>query len=184
MLRTKKIIATLLACIMTVVAPISIYAGELFVSPVRQAMSNWCWAACDQMAGDYEIQGSARTQYDVAQYVLGSQVNLGANIAQIAQGAEYVTYFYADYYGEVVTFSLSTLASYINNVGNPVIPVVVWFDEYGDPVAAHALLVCGHNTSNQLKVIDPYTGTAEWMSYSNLCNWGNGYYLMTAYTGY
>lgn len=145
--KARRAISVLLICFLTVALPMSASAGDLFVTPVRQAMSNWCWAACDVMAGDYEVQGSARSQSDVVQYIHGSIVNKGATISQIAEGAEYVTYHYASYYGAVTTFSLDTFKYFINDLGNPVIAVIVWFDTDDTVIGAHALLVCGHNTS-------------------------------------
>lgn len=175
MLRTKRIITGLLVCILAVVAPLSVYAGELFVTPVRQAMSYWCWAACDQMAGDYEVQGSARTQYDIVQYVKGFVVNEPATITETALGAEYVTYDYADYTPTTSQFTETQVEYFINTLGNPFICGVVGSNW------AHMIVVAGYDAGD-VKVIDPWTGSITWMDYSDLQTWDGGTWQVTIYT--
>ena len=45
------------------------------VTPVQQLQSNWCWAACAQMAGRSKYPSSTRTQIHVVNHIYGTYDN-------------------------------------------------------------------------------------------------------------
>ncbi len=46
------------------------------VTPVQQLQSNWCWAACAQMAGKAKYPSSTRTQIHVVNHLMKPHVNI------------------------------------------------------------------------------------------------------------
>jgi len=60
---------------------------ELPVKKVRQAYSNWCWAAgCESIlyyCKNYLGFGRKATQWDIVKYIYGSYVNQGATLSDI-----------------------------------------------------------------------------------------------------
>lgn len=68
------------------------YTGVNVVS-VKQARTNWCWAACAEVSGKNVYPGSTRTQYNVVTYIKGrSSINEGGSISESAKGSQYVAY--------------------------------------------------------------------------------------------
>lgn len=64
----------------------------LAVKSVQQAKSNWCWAACAEMAGKYVYAYSIRDQWDVVDYVktgcTGSYPNEAGTLRESEKGSE------------------------------------------------------------------------------------------------
>ena len=63
---------------------------ELNVTRVQQTKTNWCWAACSQMFGKWEIGAKGKTQSQIVTFIKGSSsVNLTANDAEVQLAMNY-----------------------------------------------------------------------------------------------
>ena len=157
-------------------------AGELYVTPVRQAMSEWCWAACAEMVGTYEEPGSTRNQWDVVMYVKGAHVNVPGSLADSVAGSEFVCYFLSSFGYTFSAFSLSQITTMIDTYQNPLSTGCGYYNQNNQRVGGHMLVVTGVN-GNNIKVIDPWDSTWEWVSYNfYLSGYGGRRYDQTVYT--
>lgn len=171
MLRPKKkrIIGVLVTVVLSLSMTITVFAATtLDVTRVKQAKSQWCWAAVGEMIGTYMNSSSSRTQWDIVAYVKGSSYpDEGGSDSELVKGIKYASM-------DTVTYkSGSTLSwdKHKSNIseGNPIGVKMVW-----DSSGAHALVCAGTKTSggsNYLYIIDPSgNNTSEWYKYTSLKN--------------
>lgn len=59
------------------------------VNIVKQAKTNWCWAASDEMAGRTMNRSSTRTQTDIVVFVKGKNINEGGTPSEGVKGANF-----------------------------------------------------------------------------------------------
>lgn len=82
-------IAVYLSCVSTYASATAV-STVVSVTPVKQAKSNWCWAACAEMCGKTIYNKSPRDQYGVVQYVKHTQDDVTGNGYDCLAGCEYV----------------------------------------------------------------------------------------------
>lgn len=98
MKKTLQIVISFILCYTVYLSTFNTYAKAAVinhvvpVSIVKQAKSNWCWAACAEMFGKSVYSSSARTQYDIVRYVKGSEVNKTANVSECLTACQYASY--------------------------------------------------------------------------------------------
>ncbi|ADQ05413.1 hypothetical protein Calow_1884 [Caldicellulosiruptor owensensis OL] len=138
---------------------------ELPVKKVRQAYSNWCWAAGSESilyyCSRYLGFGREATQWDIVLYVYGSYVNQGATLYDIQRALSYYGVGSSRMYpvsGNTITYG--QICQQIINLQSPIgISVVT--------PSAHFAVLCGvwqyfdSNGSlvNCVRIMDPWSGS-------------------------
>lgn len=79
----------------------------------QQQKSNWCWAACAKIMGDYVNGGTSRSQSEIAQYINGG-ANEVATVIDVANGAAYASYF-NHFFSSTGTMSYNQIDSYVGD---------------------------------------------------------------------
>lgn len=91
-------------------------ATTVSVTPVHKAFSNWCWAACAEMAGKNVYPSSWCVQYTVVSLIKGSgNPNVGGTAYETASGCTIVTNSTKNYIVQNSTFSQPQIKNYINS---------------------------------------------------------------------
>lgn len=144
------------------------------VTPVVQAKSNWCWAACAEMCGKSVNPNSTLTQYDVVQYVKGGQYNLTANWEELLIACRYVTNFSKVFTNG--TLSAEELLGYILSRQG-----VIAILSHSSGTSSYAVVIyqigtnviVGENSASStysVGFIDPWDGDAYFSTYDGFCN--------------
>jgi hypothetical protein len=93
------------------------------ITGVKQAKTNWCWAACAEMAGTSVYPSSSRDQYDVVEHLKGTSStphpNVSGSIRDSANGSEYVTHNNINFTSKSSKWNFSQIATSLSH-GNPV----------------------------------------------------------------
>lgn len=166
--RKMRFFSLVLTLVMLFSAAATVSAATLDVTRVKQAKTNWCWAATSEMIGNYMNSSSSRTQWDVVAHIKGSDYpNKGGTTSDITAGIKYASKDVVTYtYGSTLSWSKHT--TNIDN-GNP---IAVWMN--WDSGGAHALVCAGTKTtggSNYLYIVDPWeNNTSQWYKYDSLKN--------------
>lgn len=170
MLQIKKrnIVSAMLALTMMLSISVTALASTVNVTRVRQAKSNWCWAATSEMVGRSVNRSSTMTQWDVVGYVKGSNYpNVGGTSEDMKKGIAYAS-------ANTVSYTFGRTLSWDDHKSNieSGYPIAVWVDWYGG--GAHALACAGTQTisgNNYLYIIDPWENNAStWYKYDALKN--------------
>lgn len=172
----KKIIVFLLCACFLFVCNMQVFAlstsNPLTLTKYSSEKSNWCYAACAKMVGNYF--GNYYTQTQIVTHVKGSSTNnYGATYAQQLKALEYV--LNGDY--SVTQYGVPTYVVITNHVANrhyPVYCVIQWENDSGQ----HAQLITGTDGTS-VYLVNP-SNLNEWVKYSDL---KNGTSLMSG-TGY
>lgn len=73
------------------ISPRTTQSYMVSVTPVKQAKSNWCWAACAEMAGKQFNPKSTKSQTDVVRKFYGNSLpNQLGSLGDVCCGATYV----------------------------------------------------------------------------------------------
>ena len=163
--RLKKKIMLLCCVILVGWTTITAYAlstsNPLSMTKYTQKYSNWCWAACAQMSGNYF--GSSYTQSQIVKEIKGSSVNEAASDREMTLALQYVTLstgYTASLYGVPV---FSVIKRQIVNKHYPVVAKISW-----DSGGAHAEMITGTiSSSKKVYLVDP-NASNQWVSYSSL----------------
>lgn len=126
-MRLKSVLSSFLALVMIFTLSCPAYATiqteSVSVTAVIQAKSNWCWAACAQMAGRAMYPTSTRTQYSVVYYLKHTSSenypNVPGSISDSAIGSGYVTYNNVTFNSTASAWNFSQIATSLSN-GYPV----------------------------------------------------------------
>ena len=185
----KKIVVTRITVLLlmlflsvTVLSPTVFATSQadlVSVTPVQQAKSNWCWAACAEMLGKTMYPSTTRTQWNVVRYVKGSCSNpypdVGGSRPDTAAGAAYVTY-------NNVSFSYVYYAWTFHELLQSIVakkPVIASSGQYvnGERISGHATLIYGcqfvdngYESNYYIDYIDPATKEREHCRYVEFCN--------------
>ena len=145
------------------------------VTPVVQARSNWCWAACAEMTGKALYSSTDRTQYDAAYYFFHNYTtDEGVYINESAEVTSYIAYN-----TKYLTFSYSALGFYtIQSHIQSGYPVQAALGQYsgGMRTGGHLVVVKGtaYNTATgaeqSVEYINPYNGNTYCCLYTAFCN--------------
>lgn len=132
--------------------------NSIGVDLVRQAKSNWCWAASLEMSATY-LGYNDYDQWDIVKHVKGTSStpypNDTGNTSDYKNGMKYATG--SDYTAtrSSGTISLSSLNSYMND-SMPVILALGTYNSSGTRTSGHAVVVFSVDTANKkFKVKDP-----------------------------
>ena len=152
----------------------------LNVTSVVQAKSNWCWAACTEMAGKQAYPTSDRTQWDVVKKVKGWFLNQYPNstgsLDDSIEGSEYITYYTKTFNKSVYDTSWETLC---NNMvsGKAVQAQAGYYSASGERTGGHVVViikcyVSGTSTSvtKYIQYIDPWDGATYTCTYESFCD--------------
>jgi hypothetical protein len=140
-------------------------AATLLIPKVKQKYSNWCWAASAQMVGRWSVPtNSSRTQTDAVIYTYGAPVNYTATATQTKNAATYVAKNYATFI-PLTNMSLASIKNVVNSFNNPLIAGCINYNNAG---YGHMVVIHGVDTSNNLLICDPATGTSRYITYSTL----------------
>lgn len=152
----------------------------LNVTGVVQEKTNWCWAACAEMAGKQAYPSSDRDQWDVVKEVKGTLFtpypNVGGGMSESIEGSEYVTY-------STITFSKSgsdtSWETLCNNMaaGKAIQAQAGYYSSSGSRTSGHIVViiecfVTGSATSvvKNIRYIDPLDGLTHVCSYEEFCD--------------
>lgn len=160
----------------------SLYITELPVNRTRQSKDNWCWAACSEMVGGYEVN-NYRTQSDIVEYIKGSSsIDEGGTNDEIRRSVDYASRNSKVSYIQNSPFSYEKVIDKID-ANKPFILTILWSSTNG-----HAIVCSGYNlNARSLQCIDPiYPNENSYYSYSRLVNGmtissGTGNYDCTIY---
>ena len=123
--------------------------SELSISRVTQMKSNWCWAACAEMAGTC-VSGSRKYQNYIVEYVFGDTGNYSANDSQMLSAMSYAANGRSASKTGVLSFAQITNHLMQNK------PIVGGF-RYG--LSKHLMVIHASRNPDFVKLIDPATNT-------------------------
>ena len=157
------------------------------VTPVVQAKSKWCWAACSAMTGKTLYPSTSRTQYDAAYHVLNSYADSSALITGSADATEYVAYYSKNLTGVYNALGFYVIQSQIQS-GYPVQAAAGYYVN-GQRQGGHVVVIKGTayetatNSDLSVEYIDPANGNTYCCLYSAFCNgsYNGRKYDQTAY---
>ena len=140
------------------------------LTDVQQAKSNWCWAACAEMAGHYVYPQTDKSQWAVVRYFKGTATedypNVGGDSSDMERAVEYVA-------NNTVDYSVVTAALRCSQIYNEVVvdrkPIIAAMQGSGDD--GHAILVYGIRYACGVDYVyysDPGEGEAHMEEYSKL----------------
>ena len=180
MKKSKPIISLILVVILLFnLSPLQTHATNIIymvsVTPVQQAKSNWCWAACSEMAGKTMYSSSSRTQYSVVDHIYGYAPNLMGTLGDVVEGSKYVAYYTRSFASSFSAWMFSSLENHISQ-GKPV-TVGLGYYSNGQRIGGHMVVITGtahveDSTGSYwfIYYIDPDDGSGYSKSYSTFCN--------------
>lgn len=140
------------------------------VTPVIQAKSNWCWAACAEMCGKTISPSSKLTQSDVVKYIKGDTVNESGKILECTNGCTYVALSKKKFIFGYIDFSVIS-----NRTSRK--EALVAYGEATLGSVGHAFLIRGsqfidndEGTQYNIDYINPSNGNNYHCSYESFCN--------------
>mgnify|MGYP002556022142 CR=1 FL=1 len=140
------------------------------LTDVQQAKSNWCWAACAEMAGHYVYPQTDKSQWAVVRYFKGTATedypNVGGDSSDMERAVEYVANNTVDY--SVVTAALRCSQIYNEVVVDDKAIVASMQPSSG---TGHAILVYGIRYAcgvDYVRYIDPWDAMPRMVKYSEL----------------
>ncbi len=151
-------------------------ASTLAVTPVVQAQTNWCWAACAEMVGKYYFPNYAMNQYQLTNTLVG-----GANLMIDDENFPYAVKLACNYGWKFSAYYNRTMEYHwceelVND--NPM--VVVFADS--NKTVGHAVVLIGCNVSGTFNnpvynftFIDPRDGALVTAEYSKFFQSGGIY---------
>lgn len=149
----------------------------------QQQKSNWCWAACAKIMGDYVNGGTSRSQSEIAQYINGG-ANEVATVIDVANGAAYASYF-NHFFSSTGTMSYNQIDSYVGDYK----PTTLLHGktENGEWVG-HFMVCIGYvknfssANNSSLFIYDVWNNTYHWFTYNEYNNGSDDYLKQNYYT--
>lgn len=124
-----------------------VYLGMLSINREQQEQSNWCWAACAMMIGNYG-RSYKMTQSQIVNAVIGKVINEPVDGYGVINALNYSSMGSRQFNG-TVNIGYRTCVDYIDN--NKPMSVGVSFYGFG-----HLMVISGYNrNSTMLYCIDP-----------------------------
>ncbi|MGN0601162.1 MAG: papain-like cysteine protease family protein [Oscillospiraceae bacterium] len=183
----KKIISILICICLTItyspsfniITNATVQYDGVNVNVVKQAKSQWCWAACAEMAGKNVYPSSKRTQYTVVKYIKGSSSNSYPNvtgtIANSATGSQYVAYNRKTFKSTASKWSFSKIVSSMRK--GYAVEAGAGYYSNGKRNGGHVVVISGtqfvdnsSGTFYYIDYIDPWDGSFHHCTYSSFCN--------------
>ncbi len=192
--KISVVICLILIVVMSFTVTAIAYSSEVhqtLVTPVVQAKTLWCWAACAEMAGKYMYSSSNRSQYDVVNYLKGTPSDLYPNVAgsisETATGASYITYNNHSFSSIGLPFSFDALHAALGN-HQPVLAGCTYLSGGGHMVTIYRTVkaIDGGVTYTYVSYYDPANGNGYVCTYSDFCDgtYNSRNYAATGYVLY
>lgn len=150
----------------------------LSIAPIKQAKSNWCWAACSEMMGKALTENANRDQWAIVKYISGNECdfypNTSASPNETIAGCKYACYNTKNFSFEQNTFTWNQIKDYIDS-GKPLIGITFVYN-YGTNKGGHSTLITGYHIENSapakkyIYYIDPATKARHHVPYYDYCN--------------
>lgn len=160
---------------------------------VRQNRSNWCWAACAEMAGKTAFSASQRTQDDVVNFLMGTEENPTPNepgfADEVASGANYVAHFQKTFVSEESALDFSEI-TYSLAKGYAIPAGYVFYNSSGEPRGGHMVTIYmtqfvdfGGTSEYRITYYDPWDGTSHTCAFEDFCDgtYTSGIYEASVY---
>lgn len=188
MIRKRKFAKTVGCLIMASIIVAMIYGSSakaiivttaVDITPVIQAESNWCWAACAEIGGKNAKPNAIRNQYEVVHFLKGTTADAYPNepgsLSDSVVGSEFVSnYIMAFDYGDVFTYSEITehLAK-----GYVIQAAAGYYNWLGIRVGGHMVVInctqfadVAGEDPYRLTYFDPWDGTSHTCTYDEFCD--------------
>jgi len=163
------VVVLLLSLSVTAFAENWYYASN--VSLVRQAKTQWCWAASAEMAAKNVYPNTDRTQWHGVQQVKGStNVNQPGTSNEACVAAETICYGRADFRSNYFPWTMASIRNEIMN-NNKALIVLGGYYNNGQRTSGHFVTIDAvYQTSNYIRYKDPWDATQHWVSYTQFSN--------------
>lgn len=178
MRKTKIVVRVMIiiVCVLLQMSFVSAASYKVSVKKYAQEKSNWCWAACSQMMGNYYLKNYS--QSTICKHVKGKVVNKGASLKEVTKALQYSTKKPVVQGGRI---AFKGIRKALKNK-KPLVLRMQW-----NVGGGHVYVVSGARDASgpQLKglyLINPVKGHANaWAGYASLVNGvslasGTGYY--------
>ncbi|ADQ39935.1 hypothetical protein Calkr_0383 [Caldicellulosiruptor acetigenus I77R1B] len=144
------------------------------VKEVKQAYSNWCWAAGSESilyyCSRYLGYGREATQWDIVKYIYGSYVNQGATLSDIQRALSYYGVGSSRMYpvsGNTITYS--QICQQIINLRSPIgISVVTPSAHFAVLSGVYQYFDVNGYLRNEVLIMDPWVGYVKTIPDSEL----------------
>lgn len=181
----KKIICILLLLSLSIIQVENTSAATYQITVVKysQEYSQWCWAACAKMIGNY--YNHYYTQSSICKYVIGSAQNLPVSNRLITNALQYTSR------KNVIACGTSSFSVFVTNIkaNRPSVLRMAWNASFGHAYVVSGVTEASGPIVNSLHLIDPIAGhSSGFYSYSKLINGitlasGTGKYTNTWHIG-
>lgn len=174
----KRFLAAILSVLLVFTVPLSAYAIDeaVDVTIVEQAATNWCWAACAEMAGVVEYPSTDRDQWDVVKELKGNFIshypNESGSIQESAEGSEYITYDTVNFTSEETIWTFSEIVEMLRD-GHVLQAGAGYYDSNGNRNGGHVVvihLITTRTGEDCVQYVDPWDGTRRLVTYAAFCN--------------
>ena len=148
--------------------------NELDVVASIQEKSNWCWAACAQMAGRYISGGGIRSQSAIVEYIKGHTNDVPSTIDETAQAATYASFGRETFSYTWSAFTWTRIRNEIDN-NRTVLLAAGYYNDNNVRTGGHMVIGIGWtmNTSTDtyyISYIDPWDGKEYFCTYNDFCD--------------
>lgn len=168
--RIKKAFAVLTSILVLTFSSLSVSAATVYVPAIKQAYSNWCWAACAEMEAKGVYSAVTQDQYSIVTLIMGSGYpNVGANAYTTASACTIMTNSTKSFPVAALGYSYSQIMASIN-AGLPLIGIM---GNVNGTTNLHDIVIYGYSTVssvNYVCIVDPSTGYRTQKTYTSLAN--------------
>lgn len=158
------------------------YHGISGITRVKQAKSNWCWAACSEMVGKHYNSASGQNQYSIVYHFNNNYDNVTATGAQTAAAASYASGGTHTFTYMSSTLQFSRIVARMQS-NQPVIAGLTNWAGYGHLVVIYGTQFVDNASGlkHYVDIIDPLTGGSRHLEFSSFCSGAlyNLYYFET-----
>lgn len=142
------------------------------ISPVKQAKSNWCWAASAEMFGESINYSSTVTQYDIVKHIKGSsEVNKTATILECLSACTYAKNCKTNITGSPVLLNFSEISRRVSFDQGIFTALSVSGGIGHAVVIGGTQFIDGNNGIDyNIDYLDPSDGLRHHCSYNDFCN--------------
>lgn len=138
---------------------------------VKQAKSNWCWAACSEMVGKALYPSSDKDQYAIVKKIKGATLNPYPNVMgdylDVINALSWVTNYNYSFNAEE-PWTEGRLAMYFDKGNGPIVAMLGNVSTLSD---GHMVVISGYKATVDglmVYVIDPWEGEKSLMYYSQI----------------
>lgn len=172
----KKLLNTLLIFLFISSLSVTALAENIYYASnpniVQQAKTQWCWAACAEMAAKSIYPATDRNQWNGVAWVKGSSsINQPATSSECRNAANYICYNKANFNVQYFVWDMSSIRRDIMTYHKPLIFLAGYYDNYGNRNGGHFVVGDAvYETTNMFRYRDPWDATTHWVKYQAFCN--------------